>query len=131
MRILTEDNFLLYAAQYYDNPQCVSTEEFRADLKRIFYIKKLCTKYKEGKGNYTRLLLNHIIVLNNLFGPLATTRMLYLKASAHFDVIKPLLIYIGIMQDTITNININNFKVYSTDIVMDEEIVNNLRELSR
>ena len=131
MRILTEENFLLYAAQYYDNPQCVSTEEFRADLKRIFYIKKLCTKYKEGKGNYTRLLLNHIIVLNNLFGPVATTRMLYLKASSHFDVIKPLLLYLGMMQETITDINVNNFIIHSDEISMDVVIINELRNLDK
>ena len=129
MSLLTEDNFLLYAAKNYDNPQCVSIEEFNSDLKRINYIKKLCTKFKEGRGNYTHLLLNHVIALYNLFGPIATSRMLYLKAGHHFDILKPILIHLGIMPETIIGIKKFNFSIRSSDIDMNAEIIRDLRNI--
>ena len=129
MGLLTEDNFLLYAAKNYDNPQCVSVEEFNSDLKRINYIKKLCTKYKEGRGNYTHLLLNHVMSLYNLFGPIATTRMLYLKAGHHFDVLKPILVHLGIMPECIVDIKKFNVEIKSSDIMMDVQIITDLRNI--
>ena len=69
MDVLNEDNFLLYAAKHYDNPQCSSTEEFYDDLKKFKYIKRLFNKYAETGELKERLILNHIIVLTNVFSP--------------------------------------------------------------
>ena len=76
---LTDDNFLIYCAKHYDNPQCHSTEEFIEDLKRIKYIKKLITKYIESDELRERLIMNHLIVLNNVFGAEHLSKILYLK----------------------------------------------------
>ena len=62
---LTEKNFLLFCASHYDNPQYYNTEDFMEDLNRIKYIKKLITRYVEKGELKERLILNHIIVLNN------------------------------------------------------------------
>ena len=67
-----EFNFLLYAAKHYDNPQCYDTVEFYDDLKRIKYIKRLINRYIEEGDLKERLILNHIIILNNVFGPLGS-----------------------------------------------------------
>ena len=63
---LTDENFVLYCAKYYDNPSCQSTEEFLDDLKHIKYIKKLITRYVENGELKERLILNHLTILYNL-----------------------------------------------------------------
>lgn len=128
MMVLTESNFILYAAKYYDSVQCMDEQEFYDDLKRITYIKRLCTKYKAGGTLHLRLLLNHIIVMNNIFGPTATSHLLYLKAKDHFTVIKPILLYIGVLPVTINNVGEESI-IYTDDIAMDQEVVNQLREI--
>ena len=65
---LTEDNFVLYAMKHYDNPHCKGLAEFQDDLKRFSYLKRLFKKYKAGSGLKERLIMNHIIVITNLFG---------------------------------------------------------------
>ena len=76
---LTEDNFLLYAMKFYDNPHCMDVEEFNDDLKRIRYIKRLFKKYRETGELKERLVLNHLVVLYNMWEPTAITRMLLLR----------------------------------------------------
>lgn len=129
MIILNDDNFLLYAAKHYDNPQCVTSEEFASDVRRIFYIKKLCTRFKEKSEDKTRLLLNHIIVLNNLFGADATARLLYLKVAEHYDIIKPLLEYIGILPVYLKAINSDDFIINTDSIEINREIISELRKI--
>ena len=76
---LDESNFLLYAAKHYDNPQCFDTIEFYEDLKRFKYIKRLFNRYIEDGDLKERLVLNHIVILFNLFGVKAAIRMLFLN----------------------------------------------------
>ena len=64
---LDETNFLLYCAKYYDNPQCFDTQEFYDDMNRIKYIKRLFNKYYESGELKERLIINHIVVLCNVF----------------------------------------------------------------
>ena len=75
---LTNDNFILYCAKHYINPVS-DTKEFLEDLARIKYIKKLLTRYRESGDLKERLILNHIIILNNVFGATATPRILFCK----------------------------------------------------
>ena len=74
---LTNDNFVLFAMNHYDNPQCHTTQEFEEDMKRFLYLKKLFSRYKASGELRERLILNHIIVLYNLFGE-NTTKMLFI-----------------------------------------------------
>lgn len=128
MDILTEDNFLLYAAKHYTNPYCFDTEEFYSDIKRFKYIKRLINRYKTFGDIKERLLLNHIIVLNNVFGPEHCCRMLLLFNGKDMGVIKPFLVLIGALPNQINNV-IGYNKVYTADLPMDPIIVEKLREL--
>lgn len=125
---LTNDNFLIYAAKHYDNPQCHSTEEFIDDLKRIKYIKKLITKYVESGELKDRLILNHLIILNNVFGAIHLPRILFLKMGDQFQYIKPFLILLDILPVKIYNISNNEFIDLDT-VPLDETIVKKLREI--
>ena len=75
---LTEDNFLLFAIKNYENPQAVTKEDFDKDLNHFKYIKRLLKRYKNTGQLKTHLLLNHFIILYNIFGE-ATTPMLFFK----------------------------------------------------
>ena len=75
---LTEDNFLLFAIKDYENPQAVTKDDFDKDLNHFKYIKRLLKRYKNTGELKTHLLLNHFIILYNIFGE-ATTPMLFFK----------------------------------------------------
>lgn len=75
---LNEDNFLLFAIKHYENPQAVTKEDFEKDLNHFKYIKRLLKRYKKSGELKTHLILNHFIVLYNIFGE-AATPMLFFK----------------------------------------------------
>lgn len=126
---LTEDNFLLQCAKYYKNIQCQNTEEFLTDLRHIKYIKKLITRYITKKTLDERLVLNHIIILNNVFGPEFLSRLLYLKLESQFEQIKPFLLYLRLLPDTIQGVNGKD--INTVLIKMDWDIVNKLRRIDQ
>lgn len=125
---LTEDNFLFFCAKQYDNSRYISSEEFAEDLNRIKYIKKLVTRYVENGDLKERLILNHIIVLNNCFGPEALCKILYLKLKPQMKYIKPFLILLNVLPDKIYNVG--NEEIIDTDLIeIDQLIVDKLRNL--
>jgi hypothetical protein len=125
---LTNENFLIYCAKYYDNPQCHSTEEFIEDLRRIKYIKKLITRYVEHNDLKERLILNHIIILNNVFGAELLCRILLLKMRNEFKYIKPFLVLLNILPEKVYNVG--EEKIIFTDLIsMDENLVKVLRKI--
>lgn len=105
---LTEDNFLVYAMHHYDNVQCHSIDEFEEDLRRFLYLKKLFSRYKNQNELRERLILNHIIVLYNIFGD-AATEMLFLKIDQeHKSALATFLIYLNrIHEDKLGDIEID------------------------
>ena len=125
---LTDANFLIYCAKHYTNPQCQSTEEFYEDLKHIKYIKKLLTRYIERGDLKERLILNHVMILNNLFGARHLPRILYLKLEPQYHCVKPFLVLLNIMPDIIYNVN-GDVKIECDNIHMDEKIVRELRKI--
>lgn len=126
--VLTEDNFILYCAKHYDGRHCSSTEEFYEDLKRIGYIRKLITRYIISGDLKERLILNHIIILNNVFGPTVTCRILYFKLEEYMKYIKPFLVLLNILPETIQNIKkINCINMDYID--MDQGIIEALRKI--
>lgn len=125
---LTDSNFIMYAMKHYDNPQCCSIDEFNEDINRFKYIKKLITRYVETGDLKERLILNHLIVLNNVFGARPLTRMLFLKLDKHLMYIKPFLIQLSILPDRVYGIR--NDRVIITDTIpMDLTIVEALRAI--
>jgi len=126
---LDEFNFLLYAAKNYDNPQCYDTIEFYDDLKRIKYIKRLLNRYIEEGDLKERLILNHIIVLNNVFGPKATTKMLFLKCKGLEQQLKSFLVFLNILPEKVENIGIENRTINTKEIIEDNKILEELRKI--
>lgn len=103
---LTEENLFLYAAKHYYNPKFIDAEEFNEDLKRFKYIKRLLNRYIETERISERLVLNHLIVIFNVFGHECAMNILELKLdNQHWPLIKPFLIYLQyIKNDELTNI---------------------------
>jgi hypothetical protein len=125
---LDETNFILYAAKHYDNPQCYDTLEFYDDLKRFKYLKSLFGKYVETGEIKERLVINHIIILYNVFGP-AATRMLFFKLDGYYHILKPFLVLLGYMPDKVDNIGVKNETIHNSDIPMDGKIIQVLRKI--
>ena len=103
---ITPQNVVMYAIRNYDNPQCEGEKEFEDDLKRFKYIKRLLRRYYETGVLKERLLLNHLIVLNNVFSiEAATTLLLYKIQPSYWPALKSFLIYLNsIEEQDLTNI---------------------------
>lgn len=115
---LTDDNFLVYAMHHYDNPQCHNIDEFEEDLKRFLYLKKLFSRYIKDGELKERLILNHIVVLYNLFGD-ATTDMLFHKMEKNqWSVLSTFLVYINRLPEEKLG-----------DIIIDSNVVSILRKI--
>ena len=92
---LTEDNFLLFAIKNYENPHAVTKEDFDKDLNHFKYIKRLLKRYKNSGQLKTHLLLNHFIILYNIFGE-ATTPMLFFKIEPElWSSMKTFVMFLG------------------------------------
>ena len=97
---LTKDNITMYAIKHYHNPSCEGMSEFNDDMKRFKYVKRLFRKYKESGILKERLLLNHIIILNNLFGAEASSTLLFFKTERqHWAALKSFLEFLNIMPE--------------------------------
>ena len=93
---LNDSNFLLFAAANYHNPRCIDAEEFYEDLNRFKYIKRLINRYQSNEDLSERLILNHLIVIFNVFGVRPGKRMLEFKIGLHnWHIIKPFLVFLN------------------------------------
>lgn len=124
---IDESNALLYAAKCYDNPQCFDTVEFYEDLNRFKYIKRLLNKYEETGELKERLILNHVTVLSNVFGPVGSTRLLLLKCQEQLHLIMPFLVVLNMMPESVSGIGIENKTIIRDSIEMDSNIVDALK----
>ena len=116
---LTEKNLFLYAAKHYKNPTFSDIDEFYEDLKRFKYIKRLLNRYLESDELPERLIMNHLIVVFNMFGIDAALEILQLKLEdRHWPVIKPFLIFLNYIKND-----------QYTGITMDPTVVEILRKI--
>ena len=91
---INSSNVVMYAIRHYNNPQCEGEKEFEDDLKRFKYIKRLLRKYHDTGILKERLIMNHIIVLQNVFGPEAVKVLLFFKiGQEHWSVLKTFLLF--------------------------------------
>lgn len=127
--ILTESNFLLYAAAHYNNPQCYDINEFNDDLKRFKFIRRLINKYLDTGELKERLILNHIIALNNVFGPTCMTKMLFVKLEGYEEYIIPFLSLLGCLPTVVTGIGSKNKTIETKHISSDRIIEQRLKEI--
>lgn len=122
--ILNDKTFNLYAAKFYDNPHCYDQTEFDEDLKRFQYLKRLFNKYRETGEIKERLVLNHLIILFNVFPPPACTTMLFMKLNGYYEILKPFLIFLNMMPEKIV---LDNENIHNSSIPLDLNIVKLLR----
>ena len=92
---LNEDNYLLFAIKFYDNPQALTREDFEDDLKRIKYIKRLLKRYKNTGVLKTNLILNHLTVLFNVFNDAAIPLLFYNLDKDLWPYIKSFLLFLN------------------------------------
>ena len=92
---LNEDNYLLFAIKFYDNPQAITMEDFQTDLKRIRYVKRLLKRYKNTGELKTHLILNHLIILFNVFNDAAVPLLFYNLERDLWPAIKSFLIFLN------------------------------------
>lgn len=124
---LNDDNFLLYAVKAYNSPHCIMSE-FESDLKRTKYLKRLFRRYKVTKTLKERLILNHIILLYNVFGAEAATRILFFRVDeADYDVLKTFLNYLNYMPEVIRGIYGKD--ITSSSILIDVDVAEILRQI--
>ena len=124
---LTEDNMMLYAAKAYDKPNCIMSE-FTEDMKRLNYLKRLFRRYRKHGEMRERLIINHIVVLYNLFGPEVTTRLLFFSTNKEdYTILKTYLLFLNLMPERVRGINGKD--ILSSDIPVDMDIAEVLRNL--
>jgi hypothetical protein len=122
---LDEDSFMIYAAKYYDMAKAASVEEFHEDLKRFQYLKRLFKRYDEDNELRVRLILNHLIVLYNCFGPMSTN-MLFMKLEDYHKYLKPFILFLNYLPEYI---EYGDNRIPSNMIPMDPIIIEELRKI--
>lgn len=124
---LNENTFLLYAMKAYDKPNAIISE-FEEDLKRIKYIKRLIRRYRVTGELKERLILNHIIILSNVFGVEATVKMLFYKLDdADYSILKTFLLFLNYMPRYINGVK--GRYINSSDLGIDIIVGRKLKQL--
>lgn len=124
---LNDANFTLYAAKAYDKPNAVMSE-FEEDLNRILYLKKLLTKYYSSGNLKDKLIMNHLIVLYNVFGIEVASRLIFFKLDdKDYEVIKPFLIFLNYLPKEIKGIR--GINIITNEIKLDPFVVSTLRNI--
>jgi len=124
---LNEENLVMYAVKSYTSPNCLMSE-FEGDLKRTKYLKRLLRRYKVTKALKERLIINHIILLNNVFGPEATARILFFRIDEKdYDVLKTFLLFLNLLPEVVKGIRGRNI---ITDVIpVDMKVADILRKI--
>lgn len=120
---LTGSTFLIYAMKHYDNPQCTDVSEFEEDMKRFQYLRKLFGRYRQDNDLKERLILNHLIVIYNVFG-LEATKMLFMKLPEFHEYLKPFVEYLNYMPNVI---DYDDVVINGESIIADEYIIKILK----
>lgn len=120
---LCTNNFVMYAMKMYSNPLCIGIEEFKEDILRVKYIKRLLLKFKKNNDLKERLVLNHIIILQNVFGAEACTRILFYKLPKELHTyLKAFLEYLQYLPHEIPEVDLNS-------IISDHRIIKILQRI--
>tara|TARA_Y100000004_G_C8739653_1_gene337761 strand:- start:199 stop:576 length:378 start_codon:yes stop_codon:yes gene_type:complete len=119
---LDNKNFLDYAIQNYENPECKNMEEFFEDVNRVKYLKRLFSRYDQDNDLKSRLIVNHLIIFNNVFGLVPSSRILFYKVDEkYYSLLKTCLYFIERLPTQIP-------EVILSDIPLNHVVLNRLRE---
>lgn len=124
---LNSENFLLYAIKAYEKPNIIMSE-FKEDMKRFNYLKRLFRRYRKLGELRERLVINHLVVLYNVFGVEVATRLLFYKMSKDdYSALKTYLLFLNYMPNVVRGIN--GVDIISSDIAVDTRIAEVLRQI--
>jgi hypothetical protein len=124
---LSNENILIYAMKVYDKPNCIMSE-FKEDMKRFNYLKRLFFRHRKTGEVKERLILNHLVVLCNVFGPEAATRLLFYKiAKEDYPSLKTYLVFLSCMPERVQGIKGKD--ILSSEIPVDTSVANVLRNI--
>jgi hypothetical protein len=125
---LNDKNYAMFATKYYDNRQCTSVEEFHEDLNKIKYVKRLFNRFLETGELKTNLILNHLIVIYNVFENEPATRMLFFRVEKKFySILKPFLIFLNRLPETVRGIE--GIDIHTSHIPLNETTIKELRKI--
>ena len=91
---LNENNYMMFAIKHYENPQAVTQEDFLEDMKKFKYVRRLLRKYKNGGELKTHLLINHFLILYNIFGEAATPLLFYKIDRDLWSILKTFMVFL-------------------------------------
>jgi len=123
---LNDENFIIYAIKAYERPTCIMSE-FEEDMKRIKYLKRLFYKFEKNDDLKERLILNHLIILYNVFGKDATKILFFKLEEKYYPILKAFLIFLNHMPKVIKGIK--GKTILSSDIMMDQRVIEILRKI--
>jgi len=124
---LTSENIIMYAIKAYDKPNCIMSE-FYDDMRRFNYLKRLFQRYRKHNELREQLVLNHLMVIYNVFGPEVATKLLFFKMSKDdYSALKTYLLFLNYMPERIRGIR--GHDIHSSDINVDMKIANTLRKI--
>ncbi len=124
---LTSDNIMMYCMKAYDKPNMLMSE-FRDDMKRFNYLKRLFQRYRKYDELREQLVINHLVVLYNVFGPEVLARLLFFKMSKDdYSALKTYLLFLNCMPDRVRGIK--GHDILSSDIAVDMNVAKVLRDL--
>jgi len=126
---LSEDNFMMYAIKHYTNQSCRGIKEFKEDLNHIKYLKRLFNRYIQDKDNkIVNLVLNHLVLLYNVFENEAMTKMLFYRLDdRYWSLLKTFLVKLSLMPELVYGVM--EIPIKSVDIQMIPELFTPLREI--
>ena len=125
---LNEKNYVHFAMKYYVNIQCTSVDEFNEDLNKIKYVKRLFNRFLETGELRINLIMNHLIVIYNVFETEAATRMLFFRVEKKFhSILKPFLLFMEKLPDKVKGIN--GTDINTKEIPLNDTTVKELRKI--
>lgn len=121
--VLSDEEFLTFSLQHYENPQCSSLEEFYEDLDRIKYLKRLMNREDGDLFQRNRLVLNHLIIFTNVFGIVPGNRILFFRMEEKYHkYLKTYLHYLNVLARDVPEVDLKS-------ILMDDSLLEELRKI--
>ena len=125
---LNEKNYVHFAMKYYVNIQCTSVDEFNEDLNKIKYVKRLFNRFLETGELRINLIMNHLIVIYNVFETEAATRMLFFRVEKKFlSILKPFLLFMEKLPEEVKGIN--GKTINTKEIPLNDTTIKELRKI--
>lgn len=124
VEVITDKNFIQYCMNHYDNPQCQTVHEFEEDLNRIMYLQKLFNRYVENNELRERLILNHLIVLFNIFNNYTINILFFKIDKKYWNILVTFLIYLNRMPDALPQ-----YGIVTSDFTLDDVVITTLRNI--